>query len=675
VKRSHSGPKKPRIPRRYVPPAEGELPEKLPRGRQKKIPLPPETPPAVGFDFAHFRDYLNALRISTKEAGFVRLGRCMMGSQTRWLAEVEEGMSRGIREFVTLKCRQIGISSISLAMDLYFASRHAGLNGALVVHDDGARSQFRATLQTYYEGLPEDWQKGIVAHNVNQFVLENGAMLQYKVAGLKTTSSKTLGRSSALVFCHATEPAYWGDGSQIAALRATFAEHNPVRFYHWESTANGFNHFQRLWTEAKQSTTIKAIFISWWANEYYRAKEGSQLYQTYWGKSGRKTPEEREWCRQIKALYEVEIDAEQIAWYRYLAAEKVTDDMERAKDYPHTENDAFVASGSQFFTAPTLNDAYHRVMHEPRPDTYRVQIGKEFTDTLVIIVPEKQANLTVWAEPAEKGRAQYVLGADPAYGSTQTSDLFALSVYRAWANRIEQVAEFTSSSMSTFAFAWVICYLAGAYEPCLVNLEIDGPGEAVLNEMQNLRKSANLPQRSPSGSDPKILQNVIKSMSQYLYRRIDSIGGAPMAIHTQTNTRVKERMFNTFKDNFERGILVPHSRALLDEMQNIRRHDGDIQPSANHEDQDDRTIATALASLAWNDQLRTRLIGQGMIWSAEPPKELQLVEYREPVVQRMVRDYLFALGVTRPVSTEKRQVSIAGHAPPNKYAARFGLKQ
>jgi hypothetical protein len=353
-----------------------------------------------------------------------------------------------------------------------------------------------------------------------------------------------------------------------------------------------------------------------------------------------------------------------------MAAEKITDEMELLQEYPHTENHAFIATGSQFFTAQSLNDAYQRLIHEDKPDTYRIQIGREFTETQVIIVPAKQANLSIWAEPEKS--ACYVLGADPAYGSTHTSDQFALTVYRAWANRIEQVAEFASNSMSTFAFAWVICYLAGAYEPCLVNLEIDGPGEAVLNEMQNLRKSANVSQRL-GGDNVKILQSVTRAMSQYLYRRIDSLGGAPQAIHTQTNTRVKERMFNGMKDCFERGILVPHSRALIDEMQNIRRYDGDIQPAADHSDQDDRCIATALAALAWNDQLRTRLIGQGMIWTPAVQTSAQLPEYREPVVQRMVRDYMYGLGLTRPVDTAKRQISIGGQEPPRKFGLR-GMK-
>jgi hypothetical protein len=654
-----------------VIPPDLPAPGKKRRGRPRLAPPPPAPrsvdEPIEGFDFAHFREYLNALRISTKEEGFIRLGEHLMGTQKRWLAEVEEGMRRGIREFVTLKARQIGISSISLAMDLYFASRYPGLSGALVLHEDAARAKFRSMLETYYEGLPEDWQKGIVAHNVNQLVLENGATLEYKVAGLKQTSAKTLGRSSALVFGHMTEPAFWGDGSQIAALRATFAEHNPVRFYHWESTANGFNHFQRLWQEAKASTTIKPIFISWWANDYYLCKVGSPLYERYWGKKGKPTAEERDWAREVKELYAVDIDAEQFAWYRYMAAEKITDEMELLQEYPHTENHAFIATGSQFFTAQSLNDAYQRLIHEDRPDTYRIQIGREFTETQVIIVPQKQANLTVWAEPQKS--ACYVLGADPAYGSTHTSDQFALTVYRAWANRIEQVAEFTSNSMSTFAFAWVICYLAGAYEPCLVNLEIDGPGEAVLNEMQNLKKSANISQRL-GGDNVKILQSVVRAMSQYLYRRIDSLGGAPQALHTQTNTRMKERMFNAFKDCFERGILVPHSRALIDEMQNIRRYDGDIQPAADHSDQDDRCIATALATLAWNDQLRTRLIGQGMIWTEAVAPSAQLPEYREPVVNRMVRDYMYGLGLTRPVDTSKRQVSLGGKEPPRKFGLR-----
>src|ERR1700676_3760611 len=143
---------------------------------------PKIAPPAggPGFDWAHFREYLNALRISTKEEGFIYLGERLMGTQKRWLAEVKEGMDRGIREFVTLKARQLGISSVSLALDLYLLSRHPGISGALVLHEDKARTKFRSILQTYYEGLPEDWQKGIVEHNINQWTLDNGATLEYK---------------------------------------------------------------------------------------------------------------------------------------------------------------------------------------------------------------------------------------------------------------------------------------------------------------------------------------------------------------------------------------------------------------------------------------------------------------------------------------------------------------
>jgi hypothetical protein len=622
---------------------------------------------AAGFDWTHFQRFLNALRISTKEAGMIRLGKRLLGTQQRWMTEVRAGMELGIREFVTLKCRQIGVSTISLALDLYFAFRHPGLNGVLVTHDEPSREQFRSILDTYYEGLGEDWRKTRIDNNRNQSVFENGSRLLYRVAGLKEKSAKSLGRSAALAFGHMTEPAFYGDPAQISGLKASFAEHNPVRFYHWESTANGFNHFNRMWLDAKKSITQRCIFISWWANEYYRAAEGSTIYKSYWGKSGRLTPEEREWGRDIERLYGVKVDHEQVAWYRYMASEKITDEMELAQEFPHTENHAFVATGSQFFTAVSLNDAYQRVLHESKPQTYRIATHKEFTDTQLLAVPERLSNLQVWEEPVPKGQAHYVMGADPAYGSTESSDQFALTVYRAYANRMEQVCEFASASMSTVAFAWVIAYLAGAYEPCTVNLEIDGPGESVLNELQNLKKGASFPVRY--SSDAPVLRNVTRAMSAYLYRRIDSISGIPQAMHTQTNTRMKERMFNAFKDNFERGILVPHSRALLDEMQGIRRHDGDIQPAATGSDTDDRCLATALAALAWNDQLRTRLIAQGVIW--QPPAERRLVQEAPlPVAVRMVQDYLYAIGVTRPVETQKRQVSLGGRAPPNKYTGR-----
>lgn len=618
----------------------------------------------TSFDLDHFQRFLNALRIATKEEGVIRLGAHLLGSQRMFLVHLRRALAEDVHEIVWLKARQLGASTLCNALDLYYPSLHPGLSGALVVHDEPARDQFRSTIEMYRDGLPEEWRIEDDQHNRNQLIFSNGSRLMYKVAGLKEKSSQSLGRSAALTFLHATEVAFWGDPKQISSLKKTLAQKNANRLYLWESTANGFNHFFDMWTIAKKSVSQRAVFIGWWANEYYRAAQDGEVFRTYWGLKGRLSPEEREKVREVKALYGVDVEPEQVAWYRWQAAEGETEEDMLAQEYPWHEHEAFIATGSAFFTSVSINDAYKRILREPKPDAYRLHIGRDFTDTQLVSVQERIATLRVWEAPKPRGVAMYALGADPAYGSSENADKFSIAVYRCWSNRMEQVAEFVTPDISTYAFAWVIVYLAGAYEPCVVNLEVNGPGQAVLNEIQNLKKAANMPMRAVA--DAKILQDVTRAMGQYLYKKLDSLSGMPGAIHTITNLQMKERMLGAFKDYFERGILIPHSRSLVDEMKSIVRKDGGA-PEAASDAHDDRVIASALACVAWNDQMRTRLIGQNIIWT--PPEDaVRGPEEITPVVVRQVQNYLQYLGVTRrPQAGEKRRmVSLDGQAPPRQ---------
>ena len=55
---------------------------------------------------------------------------------------------------------------------------------------------------------------------------------------------------------------------------------------------------------------------------------------------------------------------------------------------------------------------------------------------------------------------------------------------------MEQVAAFATSELNTYQFAWVIAHLAGAYKNSTLNLEVNGPGQAVINELKNLKRQA-----------------------------------------------------------------------------------------------------------------------------------------------------------------------------------------
>jgi hypothetical protein len=75
---------------------------------------------------------------------------------------------------------------------------------------------------------------------------------------------------------------------------------------------------------------------------------------------------------------------------------------------------------------------------------------------------DRLATLKIWEEPIDT--AYYVIGADPAYGSSDWADRFCIQIFRCYADGLDQVAEFATSELNTYQFAWVIAHLAGAYK-------------------------------------------------------------------------------------------------------------------------------------------------------------------------------------------------------------------
>jgi len=616
----------------------------------------------VKFPLSHFLAFLKAVKIDSKERGIISLGENLLGTQGWALRKFVEGIENGQHEMVVLKCRQIGMSTLMLAIDLYWLFAHRAMTGALITHDEPARDQFRATIQMIYDGLEAQWKQTIVQNNRNQLVLRTGTRMSYRVAGTRGKGGGSLGRSAALSFVHATEIGFWGDPEGLSSLRSSLAERNPNRLYVWESTANGFNHWYDMWMDAKKSVSQKCVFVSWWANEMYRAPRGGEIWKAYWGNAGKPTVDEKTWAREIKRLYEVDIDDEQFAWYRWLQAEKVTDELMQAQEFPHTEFDAFIASGSQFFTSAPLSTAMKEV-RKYRADHYRITTAKDVRDMSVQALrgtgAVRNANLWVWEQPVAGG--VYVIGADPSYASSEDSDMSVASVWRCYSDKMVQVAEFVSNAIPTYQFAWIVVYLAGAYgrrdlagSMSLVNLEINGPGESVLAEMQNLKKQRFSEAAGPHGD--KSLLNVMGNMSEYLYRKYDAISGGPIALHTKTTTQMKERFMNTYRDYFERGMLAVRSLALVEEMKGVVREDGSA-PAAPESKADDRVIAAALAVIAWNDQLRQQLVNRGI---TEEFVEKQVHTPTTDVTTRTVTRFMTEIGVIRPVQVRKPTVSWPG---------------
>ena len=587
---------------------------------------------SASFPTKEFAGFCSALAIESKEKGLMTLSPAsLLGTQKYVMDEIARGVSTGIHYFVILKGRQQGITTITQALDLFWHLRHAGMQGTMVANDEVNRDVFKSTFQMYLDGLPRSWKVPVLAHNRTFVSFANRSRMVYQVAGSRKGGQ--LGRGKAITYLHGTEVSSWGDEEGLASLIESLAQRNPQRLYIWESTARGPNMFQSMWDIASKSRTQKAIFVGWWRNQFYRANRGSKIYETYW--DGRLTSEEKGWVKAIKQMYGVDITPEQIAWWRWTVHERIGEETLAYQEHPPTEEYAFILTGSQFFSITRINDAYKIAKKIPF-QCYRFGFGAHFKDTVLVKTNPQNATLRIWEAPVPGGI--YVLGADPAYGSSDWADKFAIQVFRCYSDRIVQVAEFCDASCNVYQFAWIICYLAGAYKNAYLNLETNGPGHAVLTELRNMRLTVG----SIEGGGNHAIADVAANIKHYLWRRPDSYNQTN-SLHWLTTNSSKHRMFNALKDAFERNIALIHSLECLQEMKTVVNDEGSIEAPGRLKD--DRCVAACLATIMWVDVIRPKLARGHATFASQQAKEKANGIAGENVEQRAVANYLRKIGI------------------------------
>ena len=175
------------------------------------------------FDQTRFEAFCSKLKVDTKEKG--RIPLTFLGTQRYFIQEVAAGLKDDVHTFVVLKGRQLGISTVSLALDLYWLFKNPGLQGLLVTDTDENREIFRSYLTQYIDSLPATAKPKGGGHNRTQLTLANSSRLVYLVAG--TRKQGNLGRGKAGNFMHATECSSWGDEEGYASLMNTLAQQNP----------------------------------------------------------------------------------------------------------------------------------------------------------------------------------------------------------------------------------------------------------------------------------------------------------------------------------------------------------------------------------------------------------------------------------------------------------------
>jgi len=591
--------------------------------------------------------FCSRLKVQSKDYGLIPFQ--LLGGQRYTLDELEEGLNRGITTFVILKSRQVGETTFFIALDMFWAFEYGGLLGTFILHKEEARDDWRQAIEVFYDEIPSKVQVGgkwlkfkprKIRHNRNLLSFANGSRFRYLIAGTSENRKGGLGRSGASNYVHATEVAFYGNEDDIRAFKSSTSSMYEHRLQVYESTANGFNHFETTYESAKTSTVIKAIFVGWWRDERYAFQTNDSRYYDFMPDQ-QLSPLERKRVRLVKELYGFTITLQQIAWYRWKRREEFDDDEQlMSQEFPWTDEDAFQATGAKYFTVESLTDAIRRARKVPFQG-YRYRLTRRWEETIVQGFKDQRAELRVWEHASKFG--YYVIGCDPAYGSSDAADRTVISVWRAFADCIVQVAEFCTPEVSTYQCAWVLCHLAGFYgtNDCRVVIEINGAGTAVMQEVQRVQHDVMT--ATPKSDEPD-LRNIFKNMRHFFYSKADSLS-KEFAYHYVMSDGRKRELMAKLKDGLELGRIIPNSVPLLDEMRHVINDDGHIAAEGAYKD--DRVMASALAAEAWRAWLLPVLRAKHMTRARS--EGIERAGGEQPVDQ-LILNYLKRSNITLPAT-------------------------
>ncbi len=608
-----------------------------------------------------FTEFIKYMRIDSKEVAAVDSRGSplnLWASQRILLEEICKGLDKGIRTFNILKARQLGISTFSLAIDIFWLAMHPGTLGCLVTESEGNRDVFRNTIRRYIENFPKGFfgkSFGIMKgqDNRNFMGFSNGSRLDFLIAGTRKKENWAEGRGYA--FAHLTEVAKYGSAAGLASFRETLADNHPNRLFIYESTANGFNHWYNMWEEAKRDThTKKAIFIGWWSKDINKIEKADPRYEIYGQEPA--DEEEQELIDIVKDRYDYKITHEQLAWYRWRNSDQSSAASDIHQNLPWTEQQAFVLSGISFFQPRSLQKDYERILNPENPIEFRgfrYWLGNDFQQGRMeqIIDADRinEVELRIWEEP--RPDAQYLIGCDPAFGRNDWKDRHAVSVWRAYSDKLVQVAEYADNNVETRQAAWVLAFLAGTYKNCIVNIELTGgPGKAVMVELDQLRdrlRSGMFQAKSDRNWD-----DFLANASWYLYHRPDSFG-AGYAKGFVSSFESKSYMCNSMRDSYSSECLVINSKPLIEEMLKVIQDGSSI--GAPEPAKDDRVFAAMLANLAWKEWIRPRMVQEGYTYEKASAKESGETSWGNDIVNKMVFDYFkFQEEMSETIDTRPR---------------------
>lgn len=380
------------------------------------------------------RDYLeNFLKIRTKDGRETLLR--LKPAQEKLYEQVRKTVQAGkpVRKII-LKARQLGFSTEVAGIIFQSCATQPNRTGFFAAHTADATDNLHKMHKRFLDGLPPQLKPMVKASNGKEILFENPSKdpeERRRSPGLKsrircaTAGGKGIGRSDTIQYLHVSEYAFWPDGKAmgkqdtlLGLLQAVPSIPGTMVFI--ESTANGYDDFERLWEMAvRGESEFEPVFFPWYEEPGYRRPVEPG---TVW------TPEEKKMQERFR------LDEEQLSWRRWCIRNNCGGDINKFhQEYPATPEEAFLATGECWFDTTIVRDRLNE-LRDAKPKSRRGEFRYDVvwdqsleTSTLANIrfVESENGSIELFLEP-EAG-LPYVLGGDTA---GEGSDWFSGFVFR-----------------------------------------------------------------------------------------------------------------------------------------------------------------------------------------------------------------------------------------------------
>lgn len=250
--------------------------------------------------------------------------------------------------FVILKGRQQGFTSFITAYQLASLIVSRNFQGfTLADKAENTETIFQNKAKFPYDQLPESIQPTEKFNNKRQLLFEK-LNSNWSV----DTATEDVGRSRTINFFHGSECAFWKGMAKIQAGLGEAFTKDCIKIY--ESTANGFNDFETLWSN---ESAIKCFF-EWWKTKEYRLNfENEDAKKEFLENLKRK-----DWIfeRINFLLSEKHLELEQVYWYYQKYQGYIEKELIK-QEYPCSPEEAFLSSGNCVFDKENVINRIERI--------------------------------------------------------------------------------------------------------------------------------------------------------------------------------------------------------------------------------------------------------------------------------------------------------------------------